>query len=124
MLKIALDLDGTITYAPEFFRTFTEQFYNVAEIHIVTCRPPEDRESTERELKELGIKYHYLALERYKIVYCLQNGINAIFEDDDEFFLKMPKDVVVFKVRQPDNFDFRRQKWYYNDENGVHEEDL
>ena len=58
-MDIVLDIDDTITYAPEFFRKFVERFPE-ATITIVSFRT--DREQTEAYLSCLPIRYERLIL--------------------------------------------------------------
>ena len=124
-VRVMLDIDGTITHAPDFFKMFSQLFINVAEVHIVTGRYHDDHaELTLKELDEYGIKYHKAIFTQNKLRYVIEEGINIVFEDVDEYFLNMPEGVVVFKIREEDNFDWSRMKWIYDDKTGIHIEDV
>ncbi len=126
--RIMLDIDNTITYAPEFLAELTQRFKDIAEIHIVTARCPdrdkEESPNTAEELAALGVHYDHLVFTCEKAVYCIQKNINIIFEDSDEFFQNLPKEVIVFKIRETCNFDWKSKRWIYDDKTGVHIGDL
>ena len=56
-MHICLDIDDTITYAPEFFASLCDCFSEAA-ITIVTFRF--DRESTEKYLQSVNVRYDRL----------------------------------------------------------------
>jgi len=120
MLKIGIDLDDTITYCKQFFSMMTNAMQDMVEIHIITNREqaPENEIAIRKELDELGICYHYLAVIDKKAEYLLREGITVFFDDTDEYFLSLPESVTVFKIREPWNFDFENHKWLYNDKTG------
>lgn len=113
-------MDDCITYCPLFFKAMTNAMQNVAEIHIITNREqtPENETVITKELNELGIFYHHLAVTSNKADYILKNGITVFFDDTDEYFLNLPESVTVFKIREPWNFDFENHKWLYNKKTG------
>lgn len=114
-MRIAIDLDNTITASIEstaFFRMLTNLPIPESEICIITNRDESHRADTENELSALGIRYDKLALTDRKAEYIRANGINILFEDTDEYFLELGKDVTVFKIREEGNFDFEvERKW-------------
>ena len=123
-LKILLDLDGTINYAPNFFSQFTRAMKDIAEIHVVTYRLDHQKDETVAELANLNISYHHLVLTKEKLEYALTKGINVVFEDTDEMFKYMPESILVMKVRETDNFDFKSRRWVYDDNTGIHIDDV
>ena len=120
MLKIALDLDNTITHRPDFFAAFTHSISRRAEIHVITDRDTsaESERETREELKKLGIYFDRLVITGQKSRYIKEAGITIYFEDTDEYFLDLPESVTVFKIREPGNFDFDQHKWIYGDRTG------
>ena len=120
MLKIGIDLDETITYCKPFFSMMTNAMKDMVEIHIITNREQtsENEAVIRKELGELGIAYHHLAVTGDKAKYILEKGITVLFDDTDEYFLELPESVTVFKIREPWNFDFENHKWLYNDKTG------
>ena len=110
--KIALDLDGTISEYPEFFRLFTEAMARAGcKIYIVTDRPPDTEAQVAEQLRGYGITYDVVKITREKAQYILKEGIEVLFDDTDDYFLDLPIDVAVFKIRQKYNFDFTEKKW-------------
>ena len=118
-MKIAVDLDDTITAYPEFFRIFTTAMKNAGcEIHIVTNREPGTQSSIQKELEELKIAYDQIEITSDKVGYMARRNIRVLFEDSDEYFLGLPEEMTVFKIREPGNFDFEQKKWVYGPRTG------
>jgi len=120
ILKIGLDLDGTISYCPTFFSLLTNALKDVVEIHIITDREQtsQSEEGTKKELEEFGIYYHHLIITDNKVDYILKEGITVHFDDTDEYFVTLPEKVKVFKMRETWNFDFENHVWLYSDKTG------
>ncbi len=121
VFKIGIDIDGTITEAPSFFREFIEQMSPIAEIHIITFRPKKYKFETIQQLSAFGIKYDCITFTDDKRDYIIRNGINVYFDDMDEFIIDLPPSVTVFKIREKGNFDFEEKKWIYNPKTGYDE---
>ena len=122
IIKIGIDLDNTITAddnSKEFFRIICHLLHPEYEIHIITNRDETDRENTEQELSVLGIRYNKLILTENKAEYILKNGITIYFENSDEFFLELPQDITVFKIREHHNFSFSEKKWITSKNNSI-----
>ena len=113
-LNIGIDVDNTIMASKSsirFFRLLSMLMYNYAKIHIITNREPGSEATIAQELQELEIKYHYLKITKNKAEYIIDHNITIFYEDVDEYFLELPEDVLVFKIREPGNFDFSEKKW-------------
>lgn len=104
-MKIALDIDDTITALPELFAEITRSG-SVRKVLVISSRTnlPEVRESTLRELAAYGIQLDELILiesyeraqakcphgeldwhQKYlwqKVDICIQQDIDIVFEDD------------------------------------------
>jgi hypothetical protein len=94
-LHIALDIDGTITEAPEFFSLLTRVVRD-ARITVVSFR--EDDREARRLLAELGVRYDALVLindpalgnrdaapwEVWKAGVVARLGVDVFFEDMPE----------------------------------------
>lgn len=105
MIKIAIDLDNTITADKNsvmFFRTITHLLIPENDIIIISDRDESDMENTEQELSVLGIRYNKLVLISNKAEYISENKITIFFENQDEYFLELGED---------GNFDFSEKKW-------------
>lgn len=111
-LKIGVDLDGTISEYPEFFKLFTQAMAEIGcKIYIVTDRPPGSEDVVEGELEKYGTTYHTIKITAEKAKYIKEEGIRVLYDDTDEYFVDLPEEVAVFKVREKYNFDFRQKMW-------------
>lgn len=111
-LKIGVDLDGTISEYPEFFKLLTRAMAGAGcEVYIITDRAPGTETEVRGELQKYGITYHVIKITREKAGYILNEGISVLFDDVDDYFLELPEEVAVFKIRQKYNFDFTLNKW-------------
>ena len=118
-MKIAVDLDATITAYPQFFEVFTAAMAAAdCEIHIVTDRAAGTEKQVREMLDDLCIIYDKLKITRNKTKYILDESIEVLFDDTDEYFIDLPEEVAVFKVREHYNFDFQQHKWLYSDKTG------
>ena len=118
-MKIAIDLDGTISEYPDFFKLFTKTMQKAGcRIYIVTDRPQGSEEQVAEELKNYGITYDFIEITSDKARYILKKNINVLYDDTDEYFLGLPEKIAVFKIRQKYNFDFKLKKWLYNKKTG------
>jgi hypothetical protein len=100
-MKIAIDIDRTITANPQFFRLFIENQLKAGnEIHVLTGRvanaeadmvsPPDRVEQLARlgittytRLVQITRRMQYPDIGAGKGVYCRDNGIDMIIEDDE-----------------------------------------
>ena len=112
-LKIAVDLDGTISAFPEFFKVFSKAMTKAGcKIYVVTDRPEWTVEEVAEELRELGITFDHIEITGRKDKFIISEGIAVFFDDIDDYFLELPEEVAVFKVRQKYNFDFEAKRWH------------
>ena len=118
-MKIAIDLDATITAYPNVFSSFSKAFKAAGhEIYIITDRIAGTEAVVSEMLDELGIEYDFIKITKDKISYILEQGIEALYDETDEYFIGLAEDVAVFKVRGHYNFDFNDKKWIYSDKTG------
>ncbi|MHC4625195.1 MAG: hypothetical protein ACYS4W_14975 [Planctomycetota bacterium] len=111
-LKIGVDLDGTISEYPEFFRVLTGAMAEAGcRIYVITDRMPGSEANVARELSDHGITYHTIKITSDKAGFIEDEGIRVLFDDMDRYFRNLPADVAVFKIRQKYNFDFERMIW-------------
>lgn len=114
-MKIAVDLDGTISEYPEYFRLFTEAMSRAGcRIYIVTDREAGTEAQVAEQLEGYGIRYDVIKITGYKSRYIIQEGIEVLYDDTDIYFADLPAEVAVFKIRQKYNFDFEKKKWIDN----------
>jgi hypothetical protein len=105
-MKIALDIDDTITRHPDFFSVISGALIKEGhEVHIITFRDPQ--EPIAEELDHLGIKFTALhtnddfgddpdSVVRWKADVCERLGIDVFFEDMLDVARKVKKPTVVF----------------------------
>ena len=113
-MKIALDLDNTINAnkdSIEFFSILTHLLIVEHRIYIITNREPNTEQDIAEELDYLGIDYNEIIITDRKAEYIKENNINIFFENEDEAFLELGEEVVVFKIRESGNFSFSEKKW-------------
>ena len=113
-IVVGIDLDNCITADAEFFRVICFLLAPEYEIHIITNRDKNSRQDTVKELEELGIQYSQLVITGSKAQHILKEGINIYFDDSDTYFLSLPESVLVFKVREHFNFDYKSHRWIGN----------
>jgi len=110
--KIAVDLDGTISEYPEFFKLFTKAMSQAGcRIYIVTDRPPGTEEMVAEQLQSYDITYDVVKITSQKSQYILKEAITVLYDDTDQYFLDLPAEVAVFKIRQKYNYDFAEKRW-------------
>jgi hypothetical protein len=80
-------------------------------ITILTSREPGTEKEIAEELRMLGISYSDIVITDKKAEYIKENNITIFFENQDEYFLELGEEVVVFKIREDGNFDFAEKKW-------------
>lgn len=111
-IKIAVDLDGTISEYPEFFSFFTRAMAKAGcKIYVLTDRIPGTEVQVVEELKSYNITYHVLKITSDKATFIIDEGITVMFDDMDRYFRELPPDVAVFKIRQKYNFNFDKMIW-------------
>ena len=126
MIKIGIDIDNTISVNTQtigLFSLLTNCLKGKVEIHIITNRDTsyDSRQATIAELEKYGIHYDVLVITDNKHDYIMRNGITVFFDDTDENFLNLPSSIIVFKIREPGNFDFTKgvHKWIYGNKTGI-----
>jgi hypothetical protein len=123
---IGIDIDGTITFDPDFYSAFTRDCRrNGIVVHIVSARPPESRVETASELCELDIVYDELHLlppmeeaitlcphieiewfHRHfwmKIDYSVRKGLSHFVDDNDrvlQLFHTYAPEIIVYQATE------------------------
>jgi uncharacterized HAD superfamily protein len=116
-LLLGLDLDGTITDAPEFFSAWTKSW--PGRVIIITYR--NDREKTILDLERLNIRYDELVLvDRMdgKAAVIAEHGVTTYVDDQPEMLKNVPNGVNVMLFRNKGNFDFDDQRWMFSGQTG------
>ena len=114
-MKVGIDLDNTITASKEsieFFSILTNLLIAEHRIYIITNREPGTEQQIADELDYLGIEFSQIVITAQKAQYIRDNHITIYFENEDEYFLELGEEVVVFKIREDGNFSFAEKKWY------------
>lgn len=116
-MKIAFDLDDTITLAPEFFSTLSKLWND--DVYVITLRA--DRQETIIDLENLDIRCTDVILvssceEKAEVVKRL--GIRVYFDDMPETLKDMPEETAVCLFRNAWNFDFEDRRWIFTDKTG------
>jgi uncharacterized HAD superfamily protein len=118
-MRIALDIDGTITDHLEFFRFLSTALRGHGHwIVIITYRSASARVRTEQELAQWGIVYdelYFVEAFEGKAHLCKLMEIDVFFEDMDECIAPVDERTMVFKVRNGGNFDYEDRKWVSTD---------
>ena len=115
MVKLAIDIDGTINACQqsiEWFKLLTSLLIPEHKIYIITSRLPGSEAEIADELFDLGVSYSQIVITDDKADYIRKEGITIFFENEDRFFLELGEEVVVFKIREDGNFCFTKEhKW-------------
>lgn len=114
-MKIALDIDGTISERPEFFALLPASFRTAGHhILVLTYREVTQEAATRAQLIAWGIAFDELVIVRSlesKGEACVLHGVDLFFDDQDECIASVPEHILVCKVRNGGNFDFARRQW-------------
>lgn len=113
-IHLGLDIDGTITEWPNFFKQLSRMW--PGKVSIISYRS--NLEETKELLKSLDIYYDEVILvgsldKSSKIV---ELGVDVYIDDQDECMMNIPSSVTVLKIRNGGNFD--NGKWLYSDYTG------
>ncbi len=98
---IAIDLDNTISDAPEFFSVVATALVDAGhEVHIITYREVGTHDDVRAELREFGIRYTQLHLPQsdcsapeWKAELAVKLGVDVMIEDSPEVLSRMPSTV-------------------------------
>ncbi len=114
-MRIALDIDGTISEHPEFFAVLSSALRAAGHyVLVLTYRDPANTDSTKAQLAGWCVEFDELVIApslEGKGELCAAHGVNLFFDDQDECIATVPESVVVCKVRNGGNFNFKRRKW-------------
>ena len=114
-MKVALDIDGTISERPEFFAVLSAALRATGHSVIVLTYRDSDRvDATKAQLVTWGVQFDQLVIApslESKGALCGELGVDLLFDDQDECIAAVPERVLVCKVRNGGNFDFAQQRW-------------
>lgn len=114
-MRIALDIDGTISEHPDFFAAVSTALRSLGHaIIVLTYRDPAQAEATRAQLRDWNIAFDELVFApslESKGRLCAELEIDLFFDDQDECIVGTPESTLVLKIRNGGNFDFERQRW-------------
>jgi uncharacterized HAD superfamily protein len=114
-MKVALDIDGTISEHPEFFAVLSSALRAAGHrVLVLTYRDPNHADTTKVQLAGWGIEFDELIIASSledKARLCEAHGVNLFFDDQDECIAAVPENVLVCKVRNGGNFNYDDQRW-------------
>lgn|SRR5262245_32232619 len=114
-MKVALDIDGTISDHPEFFATLSTALRAAGHyVVVLTFRDPAVDAATREQLAAWGVVFDELVIARSleaKGELCEVHKVDIFFDDQDECIAAVPERVLVCKIRNGGNFDFARRQW-------------
>ena len=114
-INISIDIDGTINSSDtslSFFQIMTHLLYPEAHITILTSREPGTETQIVEELAKMNILYHNLVITDNKQDYIKSHNISVVFENEDESFNSLGKEILVLKVREEGNYNYKTGCWY------------
>jgi hypothetical protein len=112
--NLGLDLDGTISESPEYFKMLTSIW--PGKIFIITYRRNFDE--ARNCVESFGITYDELILVDKmdgKAAVIAEKGVDVYYDDQPEMLHNVPENVQVFLVRNGGNFDFEDRLWIMSD---------
>jgi hypothetical protein len=86
--------------------------YPEANITILTSREPGTETQIINELLKMNILYDNLIITDSKQKYILENDISVVFENEDESIQGLGSNILVLKVREEGNYNFKTFRWY------------
>ena len=114
-MKVALDIDGTISEHPEFFAMLSAALRAAGHhVLVLTFRDPARDAVTRAQLAAWGVVFDELVIAgslEAKGELCGAHGVDLFFDDQDECIATVPERILVCKVRNGGNFDFARRQW-------------
>jgi hypothetical protein len=114
-INISIDIDGTLNSSDtsiSFFQIMTHLLFPEANITILTGREPGTESEIRNELAQMNILYDKIVITDNKQKHIIDNNISVVFENEDESFKNLEKDILVLKVREEGNYNYETYKWY------------
>ena len=115
-MNIGIDIDGTITEAPEFFATFAKGFRAAGhKVYVVSYRDQIDIEDSTVEMREFGVEFdgihHSVGRESipdFKARIARELDLDIFFDDMPEALLKLPPKCIRFWMCNPSVYDMNK----------------
>ena len=114
-INISIDIDGTINSSNtsiSFFQIMTHLLFPETHITILTNRAPGTKSQIIDELAKMNILYDEIVITDNKQEYIKSNNITVVFENEDESFQGLGPDILVMKVREEANYNYKTGCWY------------
>ena len=118
-INISIDIDGTINSTDtsiSFFQIMTHLLHPDPDVNItiLTGREPGTEAEIRNELAQMNILYDQIVITDNKQKYIKDNNISVVFENEDESIKNLGKKILVLKVREEGNYNFKTYMWYAN----------
>jgi hypothetical protein len=87
IIKIAFDVDDTITTNPQLFSILTQSLIkNNVIVYIISDYDEYFRQQRIQELANFNIYYDYFIITKNKEQFCKDNDISYMFDDEIDYF--------------------------------------
>jgi hypothetical protein len=115
-IKISIDIDGTLNSSDtsiSFFQIMTHLLHPDPDTHItiLTAREPGTETEIISELAHMNILYNEIVITDNKQEYIRDNNILVVIENEDESFKNLGKNILVLKVREEGNYNYKTGHW-------------
>jgi hypothetical protein len=115
--NMGLDLDGTITESPAYFRTLNTVWKTTgAKVFVISYRS--DYEKAKKDVESLiGEVDEIILVDSFdaKAAVIKERNIGIYYDDQPEMIHNIPDSVQVFLVRNGGNFDYDDRLWTMSD---------
>ena len=118
VLNLGLDLDGTITEAPEYF-SLLKKVWKLAGAKVFVISYRNDLNKAKKDVEQLiGEVDEIILVDSFdaKAAVIKEKNIGVYYDDQPEMMFNIPRGVQVFLVRNGGNFDYDDQRWVMSDE--------
>ncbi len=116
-LSLGLDLDGTITESPAYFRALKKVWMMAGmKVYVISYRT--DYEKAKKDVHSLiGEVEEIILVDSFdaKAAVIKEKNIGVYYDDQPEMMHNIPEGVQVFLVRNGGNFDYEDQRWVMSD---------
>lgn len=115
-MNIGIDIDGTISAAPEFFAALTRAFRQAGHrVYIITCREPMTVRATRSELADWGIEYDDMHLcgnaqnmGQWKAKIAAMLDLDVMFDDMPQSLCRLAPGITRFWLCDSKAYDLKQ----------------
>ena len=115
MLKIGIDMDGTITELPEFFALLARALRAAGhQVHIVSFRDPKDLDKSRAEVQQLGVEFDDIHhprddedIPQFKARMARELKLDMLFDDMPEALIDLPEHTKRMWLCDPKVYDMK-----------------